>query len=103
MTTFVLGLSKEIIKALKENGFESPFPIKQAAIPPILKGGYWQNCCFFPSHVKKSQSHGSYWVTHTCSYKGDNRFSRYTGIRTASIYGGQSTGIQYDQLREVCK
>ena len=28
-----------------------------------------------------------------------NRFGRYTGIRTASIYGGQSTGIQYDQLR----
>jgi ATP-dependent RNA helicase DeaD len=39
MTTFEqLGLSKEIIKALKENGFESPFPIQQAAIPLILKG-----------------------------------------------------------------
>jgi ATP-dependent RNA helicase DeaD len=39
MTTFEqLGLSKEIIKTLKENRFESPFPIKQAAIPPILKG-----------------------------------------------------------------
>ena len=39
MTTFEqLGLSKEIIKALKENGIESPFPIQQAVIPLILKG-----------------------------------------------------------------
>src|SRR5918998_1196817 len=28
-----------------------------------------------------------------------NKFAKYTGIRTVSIYGGQSIGIQYDQLR----
>lgn len=33
-----LGLSAEIIKALKENGFEAPFPIQQEAIPFILRG-----------------------------------------------------------------
>ena len=38
-TTFQqLGLSAEIIKALKENGFEAPFPIQEEAIPFILKG-----------------------------------------------------------------
>ena len=33
-----LGLSAEITKALKENGFEAPFPIQQEAIPFILRG-----------------------------------------------------------------
>ena len=33
-----LGLSAEIIKALKENRFEAPFPIQQEAIPFILRG-----------------------------------------------------------------
>ena len=28
------------------------------------------------------------------------KFARYTGIRTVSIYGGQSIGIQYNQLRK---
>ncbi len=39
MATFEkLGLSNEIVKALKENGFETPFPIQEEAIPLILKG-----------------------------------------------------------------
>ena len=33
-----LGLGAEIIKALKENRFEAPFPIQQEAIPFILRG-----------------------------------------------------------------
>ena len=38
-TTFdKLGIGAPIIQALKENGFESPFPIQQAAIPFLLKG-----------------------------------------------------------------
>ena len=28
-----------------------------------------------------------------------NKFARYTGIRTLSIYGGQNIGLQYKQLR----
>jgi ATP-dependent RNA helicase DeaD len=35
-----LGLSAALIKALKENGFEEPFPIQEVAIPFILKGIY---------------------------------------------------------------
>jgi ATP-dependent RNA helicase DeaD len=117
MTTFEqLGLSKEIIKALKENGFESPFPIQQAAIPLILKGsdiigqahtGTGKTAAFSLPMLKKVKPKGSIQslvlvptrelvvqVT-----KEINRFGRYTGIRTASIYGGQNIGIQYDQLR----
>lgn len=33
-----LGLSTLILKALKENGFEAPFPIQEVAIPLLLKG-----------------------------------------------------------------
>ena len=33
-----LGLSADLIRALKENKFESPFPIQEAAIPLILQG-----------------------------------------------------------------
>ena len=117
MTTFEqLGLSKEIIKALKENGIESPFPIQQAVIPLILKGldiigqahtGTGKTAAFSLPMLKKVKPKGpiqslvlvptrelAVQVTYEI-----NRFGRYTGIRTASIYGGQSIGIQYDQLR----
>ena len=117
MTTFEqLGLSKEIIKALRENGFESPFPIQQEAIPPILKGldiigqahtGTGKTAAFSLPMLKRVKPKGpiqslvlvptrelAVQVTYEIS-----RFGKYTGIRTASIYGGQSIGIQYDQLR----
>jgi ATP-dependent RNA helicase DeaD len=29
-----------------------------------------------------------------------NKFAKYTGVRTVSIYGGQNIGIQHDQLRK---
>ena len=117
MTTFEqLGLSREIIKALRENGFESPFPIQQEAIPPILKGldiigqahtGTGKTAAFSLPMLKRVKPKGpiqslvlvptrelAVQVTYEI-----NRFGKYTGIRTASIYGGQSIGIQYDQLR----
>jgi ATP-dependent RNA helicase DeaD len=117
MTTFEqLGLSKEIIKALRENGFESPFPIQHEAIPPILKDldiigqahtGTGKTAAFSLPMLKKVKPKGpiqslvlvptrelAVQVTYEI-----NRFGKYTGIRTASIYGGQSIGIQYDQLR----
>jgi ATP-dependent RNA helicase DeaD len=117
MTTFEqLGLSKEITKALRENGFESPFPIQQEAIPPILKGldiigqahtGTGKTAAFSLPMLKRVKPKGpiqslvlvptrelAVQVTYEI-----NRFGKYTGIRTASIYGGQSIGIQYDQLR----
>ncbi len=39
MITFEeLGIEKFIVKALKENGIEQPFPIQESIIPLILKG-----------------------------------------------------------------
>ncbi|HKG30775.1 MAG TPA: DEAD/DEAH box helicase, partial [Nitrososphaeraceae archaeon] len=90
--------------------------IQQEAIPPILKGldiigqahtGTGKTAAFSLPMLKKVKPKGpiqslvlvptrelAVQVTYEI-----NRFGKYTGIRTASIYGGQSIGIQYDQLR----
>jgi ATP-dependent RNA helicase DeaD len=113
-----LGLGSEILKALKENGFEEPFPIQEAAIPLILKGvdvigqahtGTGKTAAFaLPILSKiKVRRNGpiqalilvptrelAVQVTNEI-----NKFSRYTGIRTVAIYGGQSIVLQHNQLR----
>ena len=33
-----LGLNPKILQAIKELGYETPTPIQEKAIPPILKG-----------------------------------------------------------------
>src|SRR5881227_438683 len=39
MTTFSeLGLAPDILEALKDVGYESPSPIQEQAIPPLLHG-----------------------------------------------------------------
>jgi ATP-dependent RNA helicase DeaD len=113
-----LGLGAEILKALKENGFEEPFPIQEAAIPLILKGvdvigqahtGTGKTAAFalpILSEIKIRRNGPiqalilvptrelAVQVTNEI-----NKFSRYTGIRTVAIYGGQSIGLQHNQLR----
>jgi ATP-dependent RNA helicase DeaD len=112
-----LGLSAEITKALGENGFEAPFPIQQEAIPFILRGidvigqahtGTGKTAAFALPILTKIKLRGSVQtvilvptrelaVQVTAEIE---KFARYTGIRTVSIYGGQSIGIQYNQLRK---
>src|SRR5919198_2797658 len=118
-TTFQqLGLCAEIIKALRENGFEASFPIQEAVIPLILKGvdvigqahtGTGKTAAFaLPILNNIGRRNGpiqalilvptrelAVQVTNEI-----NRFAKYTGIRTVAIYGGQSIGLQYDQLRK---
>src|SRR6201989_2911179 len=39
MTTFAdLGLSEPLLQALRDVGYESPSPIQEQAIPPLLEG-----------------------------------------------------------------
>ena len=39
MTTFAdLGLSDSLLQALRDVGYESPSPIQEQAIPPLLEG-----------------------------------------------------------------
>ena len=79
-TTFQqLGLSAEIIKALKENGFEAPFPIQEEAIPFILKGvdvigqahtGTGKTAAFFATYTNKGKAQWPNTGTDTSANKG---------------------------------
>jgi ATP-dependent RNA helicase DeaD len=111
-----LGLGAEILKALKENGFEMPFPIQETSIPLILNGvdvvgqahtGTGKTAAFSLPMLTRIKRNGpiqalilvptrelAVQVTNEI-----NKLAKYTGIRTVSIYGGQSINIQYDQLR----
>lgn len=112
-----LGLSAEITRALKENGFEAPFPIQQEAIPFILRGidvigqahtGTGKTAAFALPILTKIKRRGPVQVviltpTRELAVQVTaeiEKFARYTGIRAVSIYGGQSIGIQYNQLRK---
>jgi ATP-dependent RNA helicase DeaD len=112
-----LGLSAVILKALKENGFEVPFPIQKAAIPLVLKGvdvigqahtGTGKTAAFALPILTKTNRNGriqSLILVPTRELalqvtKEINKFAKYTGIKTLAIYGGQSIGLQYNQLRK---
>jgi ATP-dependent RNA helicase DeaD len=117
-TTFQqLGLSTEIIKALKENGFDAPFPIQEEAIPFILKGvdvigqahtGTGKTAAFSLPILTKVKRNGPIQAlilvpTRELAVQVTteiNKLAKYTGIRTVSIYGGQSINIQHDQLKK---
>jgi ATP-dependent RNA helicase DeaD len=109
-------MSAEINRALKENKFEAPFPIQEAAIPFLLKGidvvgqahtGTGKTAAFSLPILMKIKRNGpiqalilvptrelAMQITNEI-----NKFAKYTGIRTVSIYGGQSINLQHDQLR----
>jgi ATP-dependent RNA helicase DeaD len=115
-TTFQeLGMSAEILKALKENKFETPSPIQEAAIPHILKGldvigqahtGTGKTAAFSLPILTKIKRNGpiqalilvptrelAVQVTNEI-----NKFVRYTGLRSVSIYGGQNIELQHHLL-----
>jgi ATP-dependent RNA helicase DeaD len=118
-TTFQeLGVSPAIIKALEENGFETPFPIQRAAIPLVLKGvdvigqahtGSGKTAAFaLPILTKIKTNHKGpiqaliLVPTRELALQVANefnKFAKYTGIRTIAIYGGQSIAFQFKQLR----
>jgi ATP-dependent RNA helicase DeaD len=118
-TTFEeLGVSPVIIKALEENGFQTPFPIQRAAIPLVLKGvdvigqahtGTGKTAAFaLPILTKiKTKPNGQIQAlilvpTRELALQVANefnKFAKYTGIRTIAIYGGQNIRVQFKQLR----
>ena len=111
-----LGLSAEINRALKENRFEAPFHIQEEAIPFVLKGvdvvgqahtGTGKTAAFSLPILTKVKRNGPIQAlilvpTRELAVQVTteiNRFAKYTGLKTVSIYGGQSINLQHDQLR----
>jgi ATP-dependent RNA helicase DeaD len=109
-------MSAEINRALKENKFEAPFPIQETAIPFLLKGvdvvgqahtGTGKTAAFSLPILMKVKRNGPIQAlilvpTRELAMQVTteiNKFAKYTGIRTVSIYGGQSINLQHDQLR----
>jgi ATP-dependent RNA helicase DeaD len=111
-----LGLSAQLTKALAENGFKTPFPIQETAIPLILQGkdvvgqahtGTGKTAAFGLPILQQIKPGGPVQVlilapTRELAVQVTdeiNRFAKYTGIRAVTIYGGQSINLQLDKLR----
>jgi ATP-dependent RNA helicase DeaD len=117
MTTFTeLGIKQSILDGLKEIGFEEAFPIQVAAIPVLLSGrdvvgqahtGTGKTAAFAISMLQT--------IIHKGGVQGlviaptrelaiqiaeeIKKLGKHTGIKPATVYGGQGMGLQLDQLK----
>lgn len=112
-----LGLDERVIRALDENGFDSPFPIQRAAIPLILQG----KDVVGQAHTGTGKT-AAYCLPVLSSLRTDSRavqvlilvptrelavqvtgeivkFSRHNRARAVAVYGGQGFGLQIERLR----
>jgi len=117
MTTFdELGIKKSILDGLKEIGFKEAFPIQVATIPVLLSGrdvvgqahtGTGKTAAFSISMLQKIIPNGgiqglviaptrelAMQITEEI-----RKLAKHTGIKAATVYGGQGMGLQLDQLR----
>ncbi len=116
MTKFQdLGLSDDVLKGITDQGFEEAFPIQEAVIPVLLSGrdvvgqahtGSGKTAAFALSMLQEIQPKKGIQglimaptrelaMQITDEIK---KFGKHTGIRTATVYGGQGMGIQLDAL-----
>ena len=118
MTKFKeLGLNDEILKALDEIGFEEAFPIQEACIPVLLTNrdvigqahtGSGKTAAFalamLQQIIPKKGIQGMVIApTRELAMQISveiKKFAKYTGIKTATVYGGQGMGIQLDALEK---
>lgn len=111
-----LGLNTSIVRAVKEIGMEKPFPIQEQSIPLILQGkdvigqahtGTGKTAAFCLPLLSKVKSKGPIQAliivpTRELAMQVTSeirKFSKYLGIRSLAIYGGQGINIQKEQLR----
>ena len=116
MTTFTeLGIKQSILDGLKEIGFHEAFPIQVATIPVLLSGrdvvgqahtGTGKTAAFSISMLQTITPKGGIQglvvaptrelaIQITDEIK---KLARHTGIKPATVYGGQGMGIQLDAL-----
>lgn len=116
MTKFKdLGLSDDVLKGVTDQGFEDAFPIQEAVIPVLLSGrdvvgqahtGSGKTAAFALAMLEKIQpKQGIQGLimapTRELAMQISEeikKFGKHTGIRTATVYGGQGMGIQLDTL-----
>jgi len=116
MTKFKdLGLSDNVLKGVTDQGFEEAFPIQEAVIPVLLSGrdvvgqahtGSGKTAAFALAMLEKIQpKQGIQGLimapTRELAMQISEeikKFGKHTGIRTATVYGGQGMGIQLDTL-----
>ena len=116
MTKFEdLGLKEEILKGIRDLGFDEAFPIQEAVIPVLLTGrdvvgqahtGSGKTAAFSLSMLNDIKRGGGIQglimaptrelaIQITDEIK---KFGKYTGLRIATVYGGQGMGVQFDAL-----
>ena len=116
MTKFEeLGLSEDILKGIKDLGFEEAFPIQEAVIPVLLTGrdvvgqahtGSGKTAAFALSMLQEIQPRRGIQglimaptrelaVQITDEIR---KFGKHTKLRIATVYGGQGMGLQLDAL-----
>ena len=116
MTKFEeLGLKESILKGIQELGFEDAFPIQEAVIPVLLTGrdvvgqahtGSGKTAAFALSMLQEIEPKKGIQglimaptrelaMQITDEIK---KFGKHTGIRVATVYGGQGMGLQLDAL-----
>ena len=119
MTTFEdLGIKNSILDGLKEMGFKEAFPIQEATIPVLLSGrdvvgqahtGTGKTAAFAISMLQqltpKLGIQGlviapTRELAIQISLNEIRKFAKHTGIKPATIYGGQGMGIQLDALEK---
>ncbi|MCV0367610.1 MAG: DEAD/DEAH box helicase [Nitrosopumilus sp.] len=116
MTKFTeLGLKDEILRGIKELGFEEAFPIQEAVIPVLLSGrdvvgqahtGSGKTAAFALSMLQEIQPKNGIQglimaPTRELAIQISDeikKFGKFTGIKVATVYGGQGMGIQLDAL-----
>ena len=116
MTEFKeLGLKEELLKALNELGFKEAFPIQEAVIPVLLTGrdvvgqahtGSGKTAAFSLSMLQEIQpKKGIQGLVMAPTRELAMQISdemkkhgKYTGIKIATVYGGQGMGLQLDAL-----
>lgn len=117
MTTFEqLGIKKTILDGLKEIHFDNAFPIQEATIPVLLSDrdvvgqahtGTGKTAAYAISMLQQIEPRRgiqglilaptrelAVQITEEI-----RKFAKYTGIRTATMYGGQGMGLQLDALK----
>ncbi len=116
MTKFKdLGLSDDVLQGIVDQGFEEAFPIQEAVIPVLLSGrdvvgqahtGSGKTAAFALSmlhEIKPKQGIQGLIMAPTRELAMQiseevKKFGKHTGIRIATVYGGQGMGIQLDAL-----